>query len=152
MSEANGAQLGAQTGLAPNARPGNGNALRHGLYRDKSHDPVKAQRIRRRVNRRLEGIDPALRRVMRPVTVAMVVIEDRLETMRNHLDQVGLVNEKGEPRRLVTEERHHWKLWLELAAANGMTLASFMATRRDSLVGDDLAQELQRARNKGTNV
>ena len=31
---------------------------------------------------------------------------------------------QGEPRRMVSEFRHYTKLWLELAAANGMTLAS----------------------------
>jgi hypothetical protein len=69
----------------------------------------------------------------------MVEIEDRLETMRDFLDDAGLTNAQGEPRRMVSEYRHYWKLWLELAAANGMTLASFMTTRKDSLHGDALA-------------
>ena len=34
----------------------NTNAVKHGLYRAKSKDPIKSQRIRRRVNRRLEGL------------------------------------------------------------------------------------------------
>ena len=34
----------------------NTNAVKHGLYRAKSKDPIKFQRIRRRVNRRLEGV------------------------------------------------------------------------------------------------
>ena len=34
----------------------NTNAVKHGLYRAKSKDPIKSQRIRRRVNRRLEGV------------------------------------------------------------------------------------------------
>ena len=34
----------------------NTNAVSHGLYRVKSKDPIKSQRIRRRVNRRLEGV------------------------------------------------------------------------------------------------
>jgi hypothetical protein len=46
---------------------------------------------------------------------------------------------QGEPRRMVSEFRHYTKLWLELAAANGMTLASFMTTRKDSLHGDAMA-------------
>ena len=117
----------------------NTNAVKHGLYRAKSKDPIKSQRIRRRVNRRLEGVPRELRAVMRRVTYAMVEIEDRLETMRDFLDDAGLTNGLGEPRRMVSEYRHYWKLWLELAAANGMTLASFMATRKDSLHGDALA-------------
>ena len=34
----------------------NTTAVKHGLYRAKSKDPIKSQRIRRRVNRRLEGV------------------------------------------------------------------------------------------------
>jgi hypothetical protein len=117
----------------------NTNAVEHGLYRVKSRDSVKAQRIRRRVNRRLEGVPSELRPVMRRVTYAMVEVEDRLEVMRDYLDTEGLTNAQGEPRRMVSEYRHYWKLWLELAAANGMTLASFMTTRKDSLHGDALA-------------
>ena len=117
----------------------NKNAIRHGFYRTQSTDRTKAQRIRRRVNRRLAGVPSELRPVMRPVTVALVEIEDRLGTMRDFLDEQGLLNAQGQPHRLVSEYRHYWKLWLELASANGMTLASFMATRKDSLHGDALA-------------
>ena len=117
----------------------NRNAIRHGLYSAKSTDRTKAQRIRRRVNRRLQGVPSELRPVMRPVTVALVEIEDRLAQMRDYLDAQGLTNRQGEPRRMVSEYRHYWKLWLELASANGMTLASFMATRKDLLHGDALA-------------
>jgi len=117
----------------------NKNSLKHGLYRAKSKDPIKTQRIRRRVNRRLQDVPSNLRPVMRQVTYAMVEIEDRLAQMRDYLDEQGLTNPKGEPRRMVSEYRHYWKLWLELSAANGMTLASFMATRKDSLHGDSLA-------------
>ena len=117
----------------------NTNAVKHGLYRAKSKDPIKPQRSRRRVNRRLEGVPCQLRPVMRRVTYAMVEVEDRLKAMRDYLDEVGLTNAQGEPRRMVSEHRHYWKLWLELASANGMTLASFMTTRKDSLHGDELA-------------
>ena len=117
----------------------NTNAVKHGLYRAKSKDHIKSQRIRRRVNRRLEGVPSELRPVMRPVTLAMVEIEDRLAQMRDYLDTEGLTNGQGEPRRMVSEFRHYTKLWLELAVANGMTLASFMTTRKDSLHGDALA-------------
>ena len=115
------------------------NAVKHGLYRVKSKDAVKSQRLRRRVNRRLQGVPSHLRPVMRQVTYAMVEIEDRLEVMRDYLDEQGLTNPKGEPRRMVSEYRHYWKLWLELSAANGMTLASYMATRKDALNGDAMA-------------
>ena len=117
----------------------NKNSIKHGLYRAKSKDPIKAQRIRRRVNRRLAGVPSELRPVMRPVTVALVEIEDRLETMRDYLVEQGLTNGQGQPRRIVSEYRHYWDLWLKLAAANGMTLASFMSTRKDSLHGDAMA-------------
>ena len=43
---------------------------------------------------------------------------------------------------MVGEYRHYWKLWLELASSNGMTLASFMTTRRDALHGDDKTSEM----------
>ena len=119
----------------------NTNAVKHGLYRAKSKDPIKSQRIRRRVNRRLEGVPSQLRPMMRRVTYAMVEVEDRLEAMRNYLDEVGLTNAQSEPRRTVSEYRHYWKLWLELASANGMTLASFITTRKDSLHGDALAHQ-----------
>ena len=135
MSEKSGNQQPKESG-APLA---NTSAVKHGLYRAKSKDPIKSQRIRRRVNRRLQGVPSDLRAVMRPVTYALVEIEDRLEVMRDYLDTEGLTNVQGEPRRMVSEYRHYWKLWLELAAANGMTLASFMTTRKDSLHGDALA-------------
>ena len=117
----------------------NTNAAKHGLYTTKSRDRVKAQRIRRKVYRRLEGIPPEIRGVMRPTTVHLIEVEDRLEIMREYLDEHGLVNKMGEPRRLVSEYRQFTKLWLDLASANGMTLASYMSTRRDSLHGDHLA-------------
>ena len=130
---------GSQNPKPLGAPVANTNAIKHGLYRGKSKDPLKSQRIRRRVNRRLEGVPSELRPVMRPVTYALVEIEDRLATMRDDLDEFGLTNAQGEPRRMVSEYRHYWKLWLELASANGMTLASFMTTRKDSLHGDALA-------------
>ena len=115
----------------------NSNAIRHGLYSVKSRDPIKAQRLRRRVARRLAGVPSELRPIMRPVTVALVEIEDRLEIMRNDLDERGLTNAQGEPRGLVSEYRHYVNLWLKLLTANGQTLASFASTRRDALHGDD---------------
>ena len=115
------------------------NAVTHGLYRAKSSDVNKTQRLRRRVNRRLQDVPSHLRPVMRAATYAMVEIEDKLAIMRDFLDAEGPTNPKGEPRRLVDEYRRYWQLWLQLAAANGMTLQSFMATRKDSLHGDSLA-------------
>ena len=126
----------------PNGKQSALNAVKHGLYRVKSKDTVKSQRIRRRVNRRLQGVPSHLRPVMRQVTYAMVEIEDRLEVMRDYLDEQGLTNPKSEPRRMVGEYRHYWKLWLELASSNGMTLASFMTTRRDALHGDDKTSQM----------
>ena len=87
----------------------NTNAVKHSLYRAKSKDHIKSQRIRRRVNRRLEGVPSELRPVMRPVTLAMVEIEDRLAQMRDYLDTEGLTNGQGEPRRMVSEFRHYTK-------------------------------------------
>jgi len=109
-------------------RLANANAVKHGLYRAKSKDAIKAQRIRRRVNRRLQGVPSQLRPVMRHIIVAMVEIEDRLEVMRDYLYTEGLTNPQGEPRRMVSEYRHYWGLWMKLASAKGMILASFMAT------------------------
>jgi len=117
----------------------NTNAVRHGLYRVTSHDRVKAQRVRRRVARRLQDVAPELRQIMRPVTVAICEIEDRLAQMRNDLDERGLTNAQGEPRGLVSEYRHYVNLWLKLLTANGQTLASFASTRRDAFQGDALA-------------
>ena len=42
----------------------------------------------------------------------------------------GRTNSKGEHRRMVSEYRHYWDLWSKFASANGMTLASFMGTRK----------------------
>ena len=117
----------------------NANAVKSGLYRVKSKDPIKTQRIRRRVNRRLQDVPPEVRQIMRPVTVALVEIEDRLAQMRDYLDEHGLTNAQGEPRRLVSEYRHYVDLWLKLLTANGQTLASFTSTRRDAFQGDALA-------------
>ena len=127
MSKKSGAQLA------------NTNRVFHGLYVTKSHDRVKAQRIRRRVNRRLAGVPSELRPVMRPVTVALVEIEDRLGTMKDDLDERGLTNSDGQPRRMLSEYRHYVDLWLKLLTANGQTLASFASTRRDVYQGDALA-------------
>jgi hypothetical protein len=79
---------------------------------------------------------------MRAATYAMVEVEDKLEVMRDYLDEQGLTNPKGEPRRLVDEYSRYWQLWLQLAEANGATLQSFMATRKDSLHGDDKTLEM----------
>ena len=117
----------------------NKNSIKHGFYATKTSDPTKAQRLRRRVNRRLQDVPSHLRPVMRAGVYALIEVDDKLETMRNYLDDEGLINPKGEPRRLVDEYRRYWDLWLKLAEANGMTLASFMATRKDSLHGDSLA-------------
>ena len=117
----------------------NKNSIKHGFYATKTSDPTKAQRLRRRVNRRLQDVPAHLRPVMRPGVFAMIEVEDKLEVMRDFLDEQGLTTPKGEPRRLVDEYRRYWQLWLALAEANGMTLASFMATRKDSLHGDSLA-------------
>jgi hypothetical protein len=117
----------------------NANAVKSGLYRVKSKDPIKTQRIRRRVNRRLQDVPSELRPIMRPVTVALCEIEDRLAQMRDDLDERGLTNAQGEPRRLVSEYRHYVDLWLKLLTANGQTLASFASTRRDAFQGDALA-------------
>ena len=76
---------------------------------------------------------------MRAGVCAMIEVEDKLEVMRDFLDEQGLTNPKGEPRRLVDEYRRYWQLWLQLASSNGLTLQSFMATRKDSLTGDSLA-------------
>ena len=118
---------------------GNSNAIKHGHFRVRSSDPTKAQRLRRRVNRRLQDVPAHLRPVMRPGVFAMIEVEDKLEVMRDFLDEQGLTNPKGEPRRLVDEYRRYWQLWLQLASSNGLTLQSFMATRKDSLTGDSLA-------------
>ena len=59
----------------------NTNAVKRGLYQAKSKDSIKSQRIRRRVNRGLEGVPSYLRPVMRRVTYAMVEVEDRLEAI-----------------------------------------------------------------------
>ena len=120
----------------------NSNAVKSGLYRVKSKDPIKTQRIRRRVNRRLQDVPPEVRQIIRPVTVGLVEIEDRLAQMRDYLDSQGLTNAQGEPRRLVSEYRHYWDLWLKLAEANGQSLASFTSTRRDALHGDDKTLEM----------
>jgi hypothetical protein len=117
----------------------NSNAIKHGLYSTKTRDAVKSQRVRRRVDRRLAGIPSELRSIMRPALAALIEVEDRLATMKNDLDERGLTNGQGEPRRLVSEYRHYMALWLKLAEASGLTLASFASTRRDAFQGDALA-------------
>ena len=81
----------------------NTNAVKHGLYRAKSKDPIKSQRIRRRVNRRLEGVPSQLRPVMRRVTYAMVEVEDRLEVMRDYLDNEFFKSMVNNPRDRFSE-------------------------------------------------
>jgi len=100
VAEAEKEKLGAQIEIRREGAPlKNANAVKHGHYRTKSKDVVKTQRIRRRVNRRLQGVPSDIRAVMRPVTYALVEIEDRLEAMREYLDEVGIVNDQGEPRK-----------------------------------------------------
>ena len=52
---------------------------------------------------------------MGPALAALIAIEDRLEIMKNDLDERGLANGQGESRRLVSEYRHYMALWLKLA-------------------------------------
>ena len=114
---------------------GNSNAVKHGLYQVKSKDPNKAQRERRRVNRKLAGVASELRPVMRPVTQRIVRVEAMLELMEKHIADVGVEN----ATRMLTEWNRTNTTWLNLLKENGMTLASYMATRKDSIHGDIMA-------------
>jgi len=123
----------------PGAPEGNGNAAKHLLYSTKFLDRNKRERIRKRVARRLQGCPPEIRSVMRDGVTAMMQIEERIAVMESYLDANGIITKDGQPNRMLGEVRQYWALWLSLANANGMSLSSYMATRKDAFQGDALS-------------
>ena len=129
-------ELAPRLGGAPER---NTNAAKHLLYSTRFLARNKRERIRKRVARRLAGVPPEIRAVMRDGVTAMMQLEERIAVMESYLDEHGIVTKDGQPNRMLGEVRQFWNTWLALANANGMTLQSFMATRRDSLSGDAMA-------------
>ncbi len=128
--------------VAPVGAPkDNKNAVKTGLYTTKTKDFLKAQRIRRRVNKKLEGVPSNMRPVLRENLRDIEHLNELLETMRDYFDHNGIVTEKGEPRRMLSEYGRIAKLKLDISNANGLTAASFAATRRDFIQGDMMALE-----------
>ena len=68
-----------------------------------SDQDLRPGRVRRRVNRRLEGVPSELRPVMRPVTYTMVEVEDGLEVMRDYLDNEFFKSMVNNPRDRFSE-------------------------------------------------
>jgi len=135
-SETTGDDLATRGAGAP---LGNGNAAKHLLYSTKFLDRNKRERIRKRVARRLQGVPPEARAVMRDGVTAMMQIEERIAVMESYLDEHGIVTKDGQPNRMLGELRQYWNTWLALANANGMTLSSYMATRKDAFQADAMA-------------
>ena len=117
---------------------GNANAVKHGLYRT-SKDPNKNKRLRRRAQKRLAGVPSEMIPAIGESIIQMVAVEDVLSSLATDLAKTGMFNEKGEPRRTLTEYRLWVNTWLNVARENGMTLSSYMTTRKDSIHGDIMA-------------
>lgn len=139
-------QLGAQTALSPQARPGNQNAQKHSLYATRTGYQLRARRVRKLVQRMFELL-PWLIEADRPAARAWADLEHKVAAVSVNLDQDGILNAEGDPRRLLSEYRGLLTLQLAYAKELGLTPAGRAALRVDSLRGDDLASRASRIRN-----
>ena len=140
-------QLGTQTALSSQARPGNTNAQKHSLYATRSGYQLRSRRVRKLVQRMFELL-PWLTEADRPVARAWADLEHKVAAVSVNLDQEGILNAQGDPRRLLSEYRGLLTLQLAYAKELGLTPACRAALRVDALRGDDLAKDLAQARNE----
>ena len=139
-------QLGTQSALSSQARPGNSNAQKHSLYATRTGYQRRARRVRKLVQR-MYTLLPWLEESDRATARAWADLEYKVAAVSVYLEQQGIVNDKGEPRRILNDYRGLLSLQLQYAKELGLTPASRAALRVDALRGDDLAQDLAQARN-----
>ena len=147
MIKADGAQLDARSIVSAQARPGNTNAEKHSLYATRMGYQLRARRVRKLVQRMYDAL-PWLTEADRPVTRTWADLEHKIAAVSVDLDRRGFLNGDGEPRRLLAEYRGLLALQLQYSKELGLTPAARASLRVDSLRGDDIAVDLQRARTR----
>ena len=148
MTKAESAPLGAQTALSPQARPGNKNAVKHALYAAKTGHALRARRVRRLVNKLYAAL-PWLADSDMSATRAWADLELKIGAVSTELEKGGVVNDKGEPRRLLAEYRGLLALQLQYSKELGLTPAARASLGADVAKGQylgDLAAEISHAR------
>ena len=127
-------------------QPANRNAERHSLYATRTGHELRARRVRRLVTAMYAAM-PWLDAVTdRAAVRAWADIEHKVADVSTDLEQRGITNARGEPRRLLSEYRGLLSLQLQYASALGMHPAARASLRVNTLHGDDLATQLARAR------
>ena len=149
MSEAEDAQLDAQTALSPNARPGNHNAVKEGFYaRDKHALKLRARAVRRLVENAYR-VSPWLTDTDRPSVRAWAEVVKLKAIAFVALEKLGIYRVQGDDlvgRRMLDEYRRLSQLELAYAKELGFTPASRAAMRVDVLEGDGLAAKAAKLR------
>jgi len=126
---------------------GNTNAQKHSLYATRTGYQRRARRVRKLVQR-MYTLLPWLEESDRATARAWADLEYKVAAVSVYLEQQGIVNNKGEPRRILNDYRGLLSLQLQFAKELGLTPASRAALRVDALRGDDLAKDLAQARNE----
>ena len=130
------------------APKGNRSNVKHDLYSTKTGYALRSRRVRVLV-RNLYAVIPWLCPSDMSVARAWADLEHKLSTVSADLDRRGLCNEAGEPRRLLSEYRGLLSLQLAYSNALGLNPTARAGLRVDSLHGDSLSEEMQRARRDG---
>ena len=131
------------------AQPSNRNAERHGLYAARTGHALRARRVRRLVDAMyaaMPWLDPVTDRA---AVRAWADLEHKVADVSTDLEQRGLTNAMGDPRRLLSEYRGLLSLQLQYATALGMHPAARASLRVNTLHGDDLASSIAQARADG---
>ena len=127
-------------------QPANRNAERHSLYAARTGHALRARRVRRLVTAMyaaMPWLDPV---TDRSAVRAWADLEHKAADVSTDLEQRGLTNARGEPRRLLSEYRGLLSLQLSYSRELGMTPSARASLRADTFRGDDLASQLARAR------
>ena len=148
MTKAETAQLATQMTTSPQARPGNANAVKTGLYAVKVGPKLRSRRVRRLVNRLFEVL-PWLTEADRPACRSWAELEFVGASAFGDLIANGLVNGDGVPRRLLSDWRQLKQVQLAYERELGMTPAARANLGVDAAKGryfGDLAAEMAEAR------
>jgi len=151
LTQARQSTLGAQTALWRQARPGNTNALKTGLYSVKVGPKLRSRRVRRLVNR-LFDVLPWLTESDRPAARSWAELEFVGAAVFAEIMANGVTNGKGEARRLVSDWRQLKQVQLAYERELGMTPAARANLGVDVARGEyyrDLAAEMQAAHSNG---
>ena len=127
-------------------QPANRNAERHSLYAARTGHALRARRVRRLVTAMyaaMRWLDPVIDRA---AARAWADLEHKVADVSTDLERRGMVNGKGEPRRLVSEYRQLLALQLAYSKELGLTPAARAALGLDVARGRMYEDALARVR------